>query len=109
VPDAYKLRLKKKLEVDSFAQPPTFKNGGILKEYQWEAVRLMCANWSHNRGFILADEVGINGLGYDVSLFTERLPGCFCCSSRWGWERRYNQLHTVSKSFAKTYFSKVPS
>ena len=63
VPDVYKLRPKKSLLDMTYQQEnhPPFKNGGMLKEYQWEAVRWMCANWSHSRGCILADEVRSNG------------------------------------------------
>ncbi|CAN0096587.1 unnamed protein product, partial [Laminaria digitata] len=39
--------------------PPVFKNGGALRDYQREGVRWMVYNWLQGRGSILADEMGL--------------------------------------------------
>ncbi|CAN0270153.1 unnamed protein product [Hapterophycus canaliculatus] len=40
-------------------EPPVFKNGGTLRDYQREGVRWMVYNWLQGRGSILADEMGL--------------------------------------------------
>ncbi|CAN0433664.1 unnamed protein product, partial [Discosporangium mesarthrocarpum] len=39
--------------------PPQFKNGGQLRDYQMEGVSWMLYNWTQGRGSILADEMGL--------------------------------------------------
>ncbi|CAN0188476.1 unnamed protein product [Ectocarpus sp. 6 AP-2014] len=40
-------------------EPPVFRNGGSLRDYQREGVRWMIYNWLQGRGSILADEMGL--------------------------------------------------
>ncbi|CAM9497967.1 unnamed protein product, partial [Ectocarpus sp. 13 AM-2016] len=40
-------------------EPPVFKNGGSLRDYQREGVCWMIYNWLQGRGSILADEMGL--------------------------------------------------
>lgn len=107
--NSYRMRIDPRTDLDErpppqnwrkYTEPPKFKNGRALRDYQLDGLNFMVKNWYNRRNTILADEMGLGKTVQTVSILhhlnnMERVRGPFLIiaplSTLGHWKREFEE------------------